>query len=53
MKVVLGHIYSDKKEKFDEIKADLESLGYEVAYENTLNAALIKEVDDEQTDSAT
>lgn len=50
---VMGHVYSDKKENFNEMKQALESAGFELAYDYENNATVIKEVADEQTDSAT
>ena len=50
---VMGHVYSDKKENFKELEHALTEAGFELAYDYENNATVIKEVDDEQTDSAT
>lgn len=45
---VFGHIYSSNSEDFDVIKNSLEAEGYEIAYEGAYNAAVIKEIPDEE-----
>ena len=50
---VVGHIYSENKEGFDEIVNTLTAAGYEVAYDYPTNATIIKEVDNESEDSET
>lgn len=50
---VYGHIYSDSKERFDEVTSALSKQGFEIAYDSDTNATIIKEVEDEQEDSTT
>lgn len=50
---VYGHIYSDSKERFDEVTSALSKQGFEIAYDSDTNATIIKEAEDEQEDSAT
>ena len=48
MLVVFGNIYSDNEEHFNEIKTLLEDNGYQIAYNSSYNATIIKEVNDEE-----
>ena len=52
-KVVFAHIYSDKEDRLEAVISDLNKAGYEIAYETTMSVTVIKEVEDEQEDSAT
>ena len=45
---VIGHIYSDTQEKFNELVDALIAEGFQVAYDSTTNATIIREVEDEQ-----
>lgn len=49
---VFGHFYSDNKENFDAIASVLEEAGYQIAYDYPTNATIIKEIVDEQEDTA-
>lgn len=51
MLVVFGNIYSDNEEHFNEIKTLLEDNGYQIAYNSSYNATIIKEVVDEHEDT--
>ena len=53
MKQVFAHIFSDKSDRFSAVLTDLESLGYEVAFDTPMNATIIKEVEDEQGNQTT
>ena len=48
---VFGHIYSDNKEKFDEVADVLINAGFELAFDFENNATIIKEVEDESEDT--
>jgi hypothetical protein len=51
MLVVYGNIYSDNDEHFNELKNLLTSNGYQIAYNSSYNATIIKEVVDEHEDT--
>lgn len=51
MLVVYGNIYSDNEEHFNEIKTALEDKGFQIAYNSSYNATIIKEVVDEHEDT--
>ena len=48
---VFGHIYSDNKEKFNEVAEVLIHAGYDLAFDFENNATIIKEVEDESEDT--
>ena len=53
MFIVLGQLYGETKEKFDEMASALKGNGYQLAYRSETNAEILKEVADEQEDSTT
>jgi len=48
MLVVYGNIYSSEETYFNEIKELLEENGYQLAYNSSYNAMIIKEIVDEE-----
>ena len=48
---VIGHIYSDNKENFDELVGVLKNAGFNIAYDSQTNATIIKEVVHEHEDT--
>lgn len=46
-----GNIYSDTKEKLEELLEPLKAAGFDIAYQGTFGGTLIKEVEDEQETS--
>lgn len=53
MFIVLGQLYGETKEKFDEMASALNEKGYQLAYRSETNAEVLKEVADEQENSTT
>lgn len=51
MLVVYGNIYSDNETHFNAIKDVLESNGFQIAYNSSYNATIIKEELDEHEDT--
>lgn len=51
MLVVYGNIYSDNETHFNAIKDVLETNGFQIAYNSSYNATIIKEVVDEHEDT--
>lgn len=51
MLVVYGNIYSDNETHFNAIKDVLEANGFQIAYNSSYNATIIKEVVDEHEDT--
>lgn len=51
MLIVFGNFYSDDNEHFNDIKNVLENNGYQIAYNSSYNATIIKEVVDEHEDT--
>lgn len=51
MLVVYGNIYSDNETHFNAIKDVLEANGFQIAYNSSYNATIIKEELDEHEDT--
>ncbi len=51
MLVVYGNIYSDNETHFNAIKNVLEANGFQIAYNSSYNATIIKEELDEHEDT--
>lgn len=48
---VIGHFFTNDKERYDELKEGLESLGYEIANEIGFNATIINNIPDEDEEA--
>ena len=42
-----GNIFSDSKEKLEEITAPLKAAGFDIAYQSEIGGIIVKEVEDE------